>query len=740
LSDYQAPIRRIAYFCSGCPHSTSTQVPEGSRALAGIGCHYMAQWMDRNTRSFTQMGGEGASWLGQAPFSETPHVFQNVGDGTYFHSGSMVIRAAVAANVSMTFKILYNDAVAMTGGQKMDGPLDVPRMSWQLWSEGVVQTAVVTDEPDKYPTHGAFAPNVTVHHRDALDTVQQDLRNVKGVTALIYDQVCAAEKRRRRKRGTMVDPARRVFINPLVCEGCGDCGVKSNCVSVVPIETEFGRRRAIDQSSCNKDYSCLKGFCPSFVTIEGGSLRKRKPAAGADPADGLPEPATAAAERPYGILVTGVGGTGVVTVGAVLAMAAHLEGKGCTTMDMTGLAQKGGAVVSHVRIADDPATLHAVKIAAGGASLLLGCDIVVAASADALSKIDPERTRVVANTQQTVTGDFTRSPDMNFPIDALEAALARTAGRDRCDFVAAGRIATSLLGDSIAANMFLAGYAAQQGLLPVSVAAIERAIELNGTQVAFNRGAFRWGRHMAHDPQTVEAAARAAAPELQPEKLAETLDDIVAIRAAELTEYQNAAYAERYRALIARVAAAERAKAAGFNGLAETVARNYFRLLAYKDEYEVARLFTDGRFADRIASQFEGDFKLNFHLAPPLVANRDPATGHLVKRSFGPWMLPAFRILSRLKFLRGGALDIFGRSDERKMERGLITEYEAIIERLLAALAPDNHALAIEIATLPVRMRGFGHVKAANVEETKARAAQLLARYEGRREAPQAAE
>ncbi|MEX0809939.1 MAG: indolepyruvate ferredoxin oxidoreductase family protein [Dongiaceae bacterium] len=740
LSDYQAPIRRIAYFCSGCPHSTSTQVPEGSRALAGIGCHYMAQWMDRNTKSFTQMGGEGASWLGQAPFSETPHVFQNVGDGTYFHSGSMVIRAAVAANVSMTFKILYNDAVAMTGGQKMDGPLDVPRMSWQLWSEGVVRTAVVTDEPDKYPTHGAFAPNVTVHHRDALDQVQQDLRAVKGVTALVYDQVCAAEKRRRRKRGEMVDPARRVFINPLVCEGCGDCGVKSNCVSIVPIETEFGRRRAIDQSSCNKDFSCLKGFCPSFVTVEGGTLRKRQPEAGSDPAAGLPEPAVADSQRPYGILVTGVGGTGVVTVGAILAMAAHLEGKGCTTMDMTGLAQKGGAVVSHVRIADDPAALHAVKIAAGGASLLLGCDIVVAASADALSKIDPDRTRVVANTQQTVTGDFTRSPDMNFPIDALEAALARTAGKDRCDFVEAGRIATSLLGDSIAANMFLAGYASQKGLLPVSAAAIERAIELNGTQVGFNRSAFRWGRRMAHDPQSVEAAARTAAPELQPEPLAETLDDIVAIRAAELTEYQNAAYAGRYRALVARVADAERAKAPGFSGLAETVARNYFRLLAYKDEYEVARLFTDGRFADRIASQFEGDFKLNFHLAPPLAANRDPATGHLQKRSFGPWMLPAFRILARLKFLRGGAFDIFGRSEERKMERRLIAEYEAIVERLLTGLAPDNHALAIEIATLPVRMRGFGHVKAANVEETKVREAQLLARYEGRRETPQAAE
>ena len=731
LSEYTPPIRRIAYFCSGCPHSTSTQVPEGSRALAGIGCHYMAQWMDRNTQSFTQMGGEGASWLGQAPFSETPHVFQNVGDGTYFHSGSMVIRAAVAAKVSMTFKILYNDAVAMTGGQPMDGPLDVPRMSWQLWSEGVVKTAVVTDDPDKYPTSGAFAPNVTVYHRDALDRVQLDLRTVPGVTALVYDQVCAAEKRRRRKRGLMEDPARRVVINPLVCEGCGDCGEKSNCVSIVPLETEFGRKRAIDQSSCNKDFSCLKGFCPSFVMIEGGVLRRRKPAgAGSDPAAGLPEPPRADSSAPYGILVTGVGGTGVVTVGAILAMAAHLDGKGATTMDMTGLAQKGGAVVSHVRIADNPDHLHAVKIAAGGASLILGCDIVVAASADGLSKIEPGRTRVVASTQETMTGEFTRAPDALFPSDALQAALARTAGRDRCDFVAAGRIATALLGDSIAANMFLAGFACQKGFLPLSVAAIERAIELNGTSVAFNRDAFRWGRRMAHDPESVERAARDAAPDLQPEPVAEALADIVAIRTEELARYQDRAYAERYRLFIERVATAERERAPGFTGLAETVARNYFRLLAYKDEYEVARLFTDGRFAAQIASQFDGDFKLNFHLAPPLGARRDPETGELQKRAFGPWMMPAFRLLARLKRLRGTRFDPFGRTAERRTERALIGEYEAIVERLLARLAPDNHALALETAGLPATMRGFGHVKDRNIRTARDRAAQLLARFE----------
>jgi indolepyruvate ferredoxin oxidoreductase len=737
LDDYQAPIRRIAYFCAGCPHSTSTQVPEGSRALAGIGCHYMAQWMDRHTQSFTQMGGEGASWLGQALFSETPHVFQNVGDGTYFHSGSMVIRAAVAAKVSMTFKILYNDAVAMTGGQPMDGPLDVPRISWQLWSEGVAKTAVVTDEPDKYPTGGAFAPNVTVHHRDALDRVQQDLRAVPGVTALVYDQVCAAEKRRRRKRGLMPDPPRRVFINPLVCEGCGDCGVKSNCVAIVPLETEFGRKRAIDQSTCNKDFSCLKGFCPSFVTIEGGALRQRKPAgAGDDPATSLPEPKPADASKPYGILVTGVGGTGVVTIGAILAMAAHLEGKGGTTMDMTGLAQKGGAVVSHVRIANDPADLHAVKIAAGGAALVLGCDIVVAASADALSKIDPGHTRVVANTQETMTGEFTRAPDAAFPIDALEAALARSARRDHCDFVAAGRIATSLLGDSIAANMLLVGYAWQKGLLPVSAAAIERAIELNGAAVAFNRNAFRWGRRLAHDPGAVERAARDAAPDLQSEPVAGTLDEIVAIRTEELTRYQNKAYADRYRALVDRVAEAERAKAPGFGGLAETVARNYFRLLAYKGEYEVARLFTDGRFAKQIARQFDGDFRLNFHLAPPLGARRDPETGELQKRAFGPWMMPVFRLLARFKGLRGTALDPFGRSDERRTERQLIRDYEAIVERLLAGLGVHNHALALEVAGLPAGMRGFGHIKEANIAATRTRMAQLLAGY-GRSDATQ---
>ncbi len=543
------PFARTPYFCSGCPHNSSTKVPEGSRALAGIGCHYLAQFMDRSTATFTQMGGEGVPWIGQAPFTETPHVFANLGDGTYTHSGVLAIRAAVAAKVNITYKLLFNDAVAMTGGQPLDGGLTVPMLTRQLAAEGVGRIVVVTDEPDKYPADVDFAAGVAVRHRDDLDVVQREFRDIPGVTAIVYDQTCAAEKRRRRKRGRYPDPAKRAFINDLVCEGCGDCSKTSNCLSVTPVETEFGRKRAIDQSSCNKDYSCVEGFCPSFVTVHGGGLRQRPSGElGEDGLPSLPEPALPALGAPYGILVTGVGGTGVVTIGALLGMAAHLEGKGCTVLDMTGLAQKGGAVYSHVRIADRPDQIHAVRIAAGNAHLLLGCDLVVSASADALSKLEPGHSRAIVNRHETITGDFTRNPDLAFPTDALERSITAATGPDRTEFLDATRLATGLLGDSIAANLFMLGYAYQRGLVPVSAAAVERAIALNGVAVEFNRNAFRWGRRAAADSELVERRATPPAAVPASHRLSETIDQIIDRRVAFLIDYQDSAYAGRYAA------------------------------------------------------------------------------------------------------------------------------------------------------------------------------------------------
>ncbi len=723
------PFQRTPYFCSGCPHNTSTRVPEGSRALAGIGCHYLSQFMDRETATFTQMGGEGVPWIGQAPFTETQHVFANIGDGTYTHSGILAIRSAVAAKVNMTYKVLFNDAVAMTGGQPLDGGLTVPVVARQLAAEGVRPIVVVTDEPDKYPLGTEFPHGTTIRHRDDLDAVQRELREIAGVTAIVYDQTCAAEKRRRRKRGRFPDPPRRVVINDLVCEGCGDCSAASNCLSVVPVETEFGRKRAIDQSSCNKDFSCLKGFCPSFVTVEGGSLRKR--AAGDLAEDGLPplpEPTLPDIAEPYGILVTGVGGTGVVTIGALIGMAAHLEGKGVTVLDMTGLAQKGGAVYSHVRIAERPDAIHAVRIAAGAARLLLGCDLVVSASAEALSKLDPGHSRAIVNSHETITGDFTRNPDLPFPGRDLRDSIAAAVGAGDAEFVEATRLATGLFGDSIATNLFMLGYAYQEGLVPVSAAAIERAIELNGVAVAFNRGAFEWGRRAAFDRASVEARAipKDAAPESH--RLSESLDELVGRRVEFISAYQNAAYARRYVDRVQRVREAE-ARLGGGTALTEAAARALFAVMAYKDEYEVARLYTDTDFLARVADQFEGPYQLRFHLAPPLLAERDPATGHLKKRVYGSWMLGAFRLLARLRFLRGTPFDPFGRTAERKGERRLITEYEALLDEIADALSPANHATAIELAALPLEIRGFGHIKEANLQRAKAKEADLVARF-----------
>jgi indolepyruvate ferredoxin oxidoreductase len=721
----QAPsaIKRIPYFCAGCPHNTSTKVPEGSRAVAGIGCHYMAIWMDRDTTTFTHMGGEGANWIGQAPFTDTRHVFVNLGDGTYFHSGLLAIRAAVAAKVNITYTILYNDAVAMTGGQPVDGPLDVPMITRQVQDEGIERIAVVSDEPEKY--HGAvgFAPGVTFHHRDELDTVQRHLREWPGVSVLVYDQTCAAEKRRRRKRGLYPDPPKRAFINEAVCEGCGDCGVQSNCVSIVPVESELGRKRAIDQSSCNKDFSCLKGFCPSFVTVHGGQLRKRA-GIGSAPFPALPEPALADASAPYSIALTGIGGTGVVTVAALLAMAAHLEGKGVSVLDVAGLAQKNGAVYSHIRIADDPERLHAMRIGLGGADLLLGCDLVTAAGADTLSKLRPGRSRAVVNTHEIMTAAFTHDPDLAFPERAFEDAIVANAAAEHVHFVDATTLATALLGDSIASNLFLVGFACQKGSLPVSAEAIERAIELNGVAVDFNKQAFLWGRRTAHDRDAVERL-------LAPKPMSDDggLEGFIDRRAADLVRYQDATYAARYRALVERARAAEGARAKGKTGLVEGLAQGYYKLLAYKDEYEVARLYTDGAFADTLKRQFEGDVKLTFHLAPPLLAERDTKTGELKKREFGPWVMDAFRMLAKLKFLRGTPFDPFGYTAERRLERRLIRDYEVAMAEVLAGLSHENHALAVEIAGLPLKIRGFGHVKAKNLEAAKACEAQLLTAY-----------
>ncbi len=735
--------KRIPYFCSGCPHNSSTRVPEGSRALAGIGCHFMSLWMDRNTQTFTHMGGEGVSWVGQAPFSSDEHVFVNLGDGTYYHSGSMAIRQAVAAGVNVTYKILFNDAVAMTGGQAVDGPLTVPAITRQVEAEGVKRIVIVSDEPWKYPTGTNFAHGVTVYHRDELDRVQRDLREYPGVSVLVYDQTCAAEKRRRRKRGTFPDPARRVMINEAVCEGCGDCSEKSNCLSVVPVETEFGRKRSIDQSSCNKDFSCLKGFCPSFVTVEGGRLRApdHDTPAGADSAfDGvdLPAPALPPLGEPYGILVTGVGGTGVVTIGALLGMAAHIEGKGVSVLDMTGLAQKGGAVISHVRIAETPEDLHAVRIAAGSADLVLGCDLVVAAGADALAKMQSGQTRAVINSHETVTGDFTRNPDFDLKADEMRRTIEIAVGNAAADFVEATRYATALLGDSIATNLFMLGYAWQKGLVPISADAIAQAIELNAVSVEFNKDAFLWGRRTAVDEARVARAAEPATPvRLRAPDIATTLEDVVERRIRFLTAYQNEAHARRYKDLVVRVQRAEAERTRGQTGLAEAVARYYFKLLAIKDEYEVARLFTDGSFARKVADQFEGDYRLKFHMAPPLFARRDPDTGEFEKKEYGPWMMGAFRLLAGLRFLRGTPLDVFGYSAERRRERALVAEYERTIEEICGGLNARNHEVAVAIASIPEHIRGFGHVKDAHLEKAKTEEAALLRAFRDP-DAPQA--
>jgi len=716
----QTPIvlaERKPHFCSGCPHNSSTKVPEGSRAVAGIGCHYMVTWMDRSTSTFTHMGGEGVPWVGQAPFTSEKHIFANLGDGTYFHSGLLAIRQSIAAKVPITYKILYNDAVAMTGGQPVDGILSVARITRQLEAEGIAKMVIVAAEPEKYAEIVDLAPNVPIRHRDDLDAVQRELREYPGVSILIYDQVCATEARRRRKRGKMPAISQRVFINEAICEGCGDCSVQSNCLSVVPVETAFGTKRQIDQSSCNQDFSCLKGFCPSFVTIEGGKPKKGN-AAQPDALDAedwpiLSAPVLPTTTQPYNLLITGVGGMGVITLGALVGMAAHLDGKGISTLDMTGLAQKYGAVFSHLRIADRPEDIHAARIATGEAHAVLGGDLVVSAGSEALSKMLEGRTRAVVSCTDTPTADFTRNRDWHFPLAGLQKSLTETLGSTAVDFIDAQHLATRLMGDALYANMLLLGYAWQKGLVPVSAAALEQAIELNGAAVTANREAFLWGRRAAVAPEKV---AKIAGP-LGGQPFVElTLDELIASRIAHLTAYQDASLAQRYENRLASI------RAIGNETLTRTVATQYARLLAPKDEYEVARLYAASDFRQRLADTFDGDFQLAFHLAPPLFS-KPGSDGRPKKIRFGPWLMPVLGLLAKARKLRGSWLDPFRFGHEKAAERSLLADYEADLDLISSHHSADS---TLALATWPAEVRGFGPVRAA--AERQARQARERAR------------
>lgn len=727
---YAPPIARKPYFCSGCPHNTSTKVPEGSRAFAGIGCHIMALWMDRSTETFTHMGGEGVTWVGEAPFTDEKHVFCNLGDGTYFHSGILAIRQSVAAGVNITYKILYNDAVAMTGGQHVDGELTVPELVQQLIGENVKKIAVLTEDMRRYDDI-TFPDGVELYPRSELDRLQKEFRETPGCTVIVYDQTCAAEKRRRRKKGQFPDPDKRVMINAAVCEGCGDCSVQSNCVSVEPLETEFGRKRTINQSSCNKDFSCVKGFCPSFVTVEGARIATPSLPKETDFAEGVPMPALNPLTEDYNVIVTGIGGTGVLTISAILGMAAHIEGKASTTADMAGLSQKGGAVYAQVRLAPGNSYLLSPRIISGGADLLLACDAVVAASTVIQDLICTERTAAVVNSATQPVADFVRNRDLDFKSQQVERAIRNATRPDATDFVAAEKIATAVMGDAIATNMMMLGYAWQKGRVPLSLESIDAAIRLNGVAVSFNQRAFALGRLLAHDPARVQAlieAARGPAPE----PVARTLADVVAKRVADLTDYQNAAYAERYRQLVSRVREVEGRVAPGSEALALAVARNAYKLMAYKDEYEVARLYTDGRFEQALKAQFGSHKGLKFHLSPPLLAKHDPATGRPKKMEFGGWMFRAFKLLARMKGLRGTAFDIFGRTEERRMERQLVKDYFATVEKLIAGLTPERFEIAVAIASVPDQIRGFGPVKEASIPPARKREAELWQEWEAK--------
>jgi indolepyruvate ferredoxin oxidoreductase len=741
-----SPVRAPS-FCSGCPHGRSTKVPDGSRALAGIGCHTMAMFVDPSkTTTVSHMGGEGAMWLGQQPFTNEKHVFANMGDGTYFHSGFLALRQAVAAHVPITYKILHNGFVSMTGGQKIDGELSIPGIVGELSSEGVRKIALVSDDPSKW--QGVqLAPGTTVHHRSELDAVQREFREYPDVSVIVYDQPCATERRRLRKRGKWADPDRRAFINAAVCEGCGDCGKVTNCMSIEPLETELGRKRRINQSSCNKDFSCQEGLCPSFVTVEGGRPRKAGATAeaAADPlaavaAAGdaafatLPEPAIERPGRSYSIVVAGIGGTGVVTIGQTLAVAAHLEGLYSSNLDVTGLAQKYGAVLSHVKLAPDPALLHATRVATGEADALVGCDLIVSAGDETFSKLKPGACGGVVCTDMVPTSEFSRNPDWNPDADALAAKLAAALG-DRGLAMEALRLSAALMGDSITANMFMLGAAWQKGLVPLTFAAIDRAIELNGVAIESNRRAFLWGRRAAHDLQAVERIAAGAGMagakviRFDPKKPA-TLAELMAYRIDFLTRYQDAAYANRYAAAVERVKQAE-AKLDRGDALSKAVAKYLFKLMAHKDEWEVARLYARPEFRKELEGAFEGDFRLKFHVAGGPFGRRDPVTGRLVKREVGPWLMTAFRAMAPLRRLRGSVLDPFRGSSERRLARGLLETYEADLDRIVGALSADNHAIAVKLASLPEKVRGYGHVREEHAAAVAKEREALLGQWTG---------
>jgi len=724
---------RLPSFCAGCPHNTSTKVPKGSVAFGGIGCHGMATFLpERNTPTLFQMGGEGAPWIGLSPFTHKTHIFQNLGDGTYYHSGLLAIRAAVAAGVNITYKILVNDAIAMTGGQSIEGKVRVDELTRQVHAEGIRRIAVVSDDIGKYDNRYDFAPGVTIHHRDTLDAVQTELREVEGVSIIVYEQYCATELRRRRKRGTAEEPNRRIFINPRVCEGCGDCGVQSNCIAIEPVETAFGRKRQINQSACNKDFSCTKGYCPSFVTVHGGTPRKRSaghgsalPAEAAMLAAQLPEPRVAPLDAPFSLLITGIGGAGVVTIGALLGMAAHLEGKGCSVLDVAGLAQRNGPVTSHVRIAARPEELHATRIVV--ADLILGCDIVVTTGQEVVSKMAPDRSRAVVNTRVAPTSAFASNPDLNLTADRMVGSILGILGETRSAFVDAGKLAYALMGNEVAANLFLVGYAFQKGWMPIGLNALLKAVELNGVSVDMNKAALTWGRIAATNLPAVEAIAFGGAQTALVQQ-DETVASLVDRFAGELVGYQNRSYAERYRALVERVRLAD----TGFGddqALTRAVARYFYKLMAFKDEYEVARLYSDAGFIQALSQEFEGDLRLEFHMAPPLLQKRDPKTGRYPKRVFGRGTMRLYAILAKLKVLRGTPFDIFGYSGHRRIERELIASYEAMIGDVVAAFDAGNYGLAVEIASYPELIRGYDTVKDEHLEKAQVRLAELLERF-----------
>ena len=727
LDSPRVKLDRTPHYCSGCPHSTSTRVPKGSRTLGGIGCHYMGTWEqgDRRAETFTQMGGEGVTWVGQSAFTETKHVFQNLGDGTYFHSGLLAIRQAVASDANITYKILYNDAVAMTGGQPVDGSLSVEQMIMQLRGEGITRIALISDDPGRHKAIRQFQ-GYSLDHRDDLISVEKELREIPGTTILIFEQTCAAEKRRRRKKGEMEDPNVRVFINKAVCEGCGDCSIQSNCLSVIPIETELGRKRLIDQSACNKDYSCLKGFCPSFITVTGGNLKKPSPNLGQDKRPALPEPRLPEiSHQPWNVVVTGIGGTGVLTVTALVAMAAHIEGKGCSTMNQTGLAQKFGSVVSHVRVGLNQQAINAVRIPAGDADLLLGCDLVVAAGDEAMAKVNVERSHAIINAAESVTAEFINNPDTVFPSSAMKQTINEEVGKHKVSFIDASAIATNLLGDSIASNLFLLGYAYQSSLIPVSAAAIEEAIVLNGVAIEFNRAAFNWGRSAKLNLKEVNEIARV----VPLEKPLQNVADIIEDRANRLTLYQNSSYAKRYRAVCHQVAQKDLAAGAA-DLLTMAVAKYLFKVMAYKDEYEVARLHTDKRFQMEIDQVFEGDYKINYHLAPPMLTKVD-GNGQPVKRRMPSSMKYALQLLAPFKFLRGSSFDLFGLSADRKLDRKILADFESDIETVIKNVSHHNFKTAIELLNLPEQIRGYGHVRRQHVDDLYQRRQRLLQQIKG---------